>query len=39
MQQYFASLDTENMPRHEFIMGEIPGRSGVLALQGNEFLV
>jgi len=38
MQQYFAALDAENLPRHEFIMGEIPGRSGVLALQGNEFL-
>lgn len=38
MQQYFDALDTANLPRHEFIMGEIPGRSGVLALQGNEFL-
>jgi len=24
--------------RHEVIMGEIPGRSGTLALQGKEFL-
>ena len=38
MAQYFDSLDKENLPHHEFIMGEIPGRSGVLALQGNEFL-
>ena len=38
MQQYFAALDTTKLPHHEFIMGEIPGRSGVLALQGNEFL-
>ena len=38
MQQYFEALIKEDLPHHEFIMGEIPGRSGVLALQGNEFL-
>jgi hypothetical protein len=26
------------LPRHELVMGEIPGRSGTLALQGKEFL-
>ncbi|TCV90091.1 4-deoxy-4-formamido-L-arabinose-phosphoundecaprenol deformylase [Sulfurirhabdus autotrophica] len=38
MQEYFDSLDKSNLPHHEFIMGEIPGRSGTLALQGNPFL-
>jgi hypothetical protein len=26
------------LPRHEMIRGEIPGRSGTLMLQGEEFL-
>jgi undecaprenyl phosphate-alpha-L-ara4FN deformylase len=38
MAQYFDSLDLENLPHHEFISGEIPGRSGTLSLQGEEFL-
>ena len=38
MQEYFDSLDKSSLPHHEFIMGEIPGRSGTLALQGNLFL-
>ena len=29
-----ADLDVAGLPRHEVIMGEIPGRSGTLALQG-----
>lgn len=34
MRQYFESL-TGTLPCHEVIMGEIPGRSGNLALQGR----
>ena len=34
----FATLELRALPRHELIMGEIPGRSGTLALQGKEFL-
>ena len=34
----FDALDVRDLPRHELIMGEIPGRSGTLALQGKEFL-
>lgn len=30
----FESLDPAHLPRHNVIMGEIPGRSGRLALQG-----
>jgi undecaprenyl phosphate-alpha-L-ara4FN deformylase len=30
----FDSLDTIALPRHAITMGELPGRSGVLALQG-----
>jgi hypothetical protein len=26
------------LPRHEMVRGEIPGRSGTLLLQGDEFL-
>ena len=36
--QLFKSLDTSTLPYHAVIMGEIPGRSGRLALQGNAFL-
>ena len=38
LKDYAASLDRKNLPRHEVVMGEIPGRSGTLALQGPEFL-
>jgi peptidoglycan/xylan/chitin deacetylase (PgdA/CDA1 family) len=38
MAQYFADLDVANLPRHEVAFGEIPGRSGDLALQGAAFL-
>jgi undecaprenyl phosphate-alpha-L-ara4FN deformylase len=32
----FASLDVAALPRHIVMMGEIPGRSGLLALQGRS---
>jgi peptidoglycan/xylan/chitin deacetylase (PgdA/CDA1 family) len=38
LKDYFASLKRDALPRHEVTMGEIPGRSGVLAFQGGEFL-
>ena len=38
LEQYHASLPKE-LPRHEIVYGEIPGRAGPLALQGGEFLV
>lgn len=38
MAQYFSDLDVARLPRHEVVFGEIPGRSGVLALQGPQFL-
>lgn len=31
-----ARLDRAKLPVHEVVMGEIPGRSGTLALQGSE---
>ena len=34
----FRSLDLANLPRHELIWGEVPGRSGRLALQGRHLL-
>ena len=34
----FNGLKLPALPRHELVMGEIPGRSGTLALQGKEFL-
>jgi len=36
--ELFATLRPQSLPRHELVMGEIPGRSGALALQGKEFL-
>jgi undecaprenyl phosphate-alpha-L-ara4FN deformylase len=38
LRDYAADLDRDTLPRHELVMGEIPGRSGTLALQGPEFL-
>jgi len=38
LRQYYEGLELYDLPRHEVIMGEIPGRSGVLAFQGDEFL-
>jgi len=35
---YFDALQNKNLPRHETMVGEVPGRSGTLALQGPEFL-
>jgi peptidoglycan/xylan/chitin deacetylase (PgdA/CDA1 family) len=32
------SLDLKSLPRNEIALGEIPGRSGSLTLQGREFL-
>lgn len=32
------ALDLTRLPRHEMIRGEVPGRSGTLMLQGEEFL-
>jgi len=34
----FDGLKLAALPRHELVMGEIPGRSGTLAMQGKEFL-
>lgn len=38
LQQYAQDLDIAKLPRHEVVFGEIPGRSGALALQGPPFL-
>ena len=38
MRELFSALTLQNLPRHALVMGEIPGRSGTLALQGREFL-
>jgi len=35
---YFEALPDKNLPRHEVATGEVPGRSGQLALQGADFL-
>ncbi len=32
------TLDPASLPRHEILRGEIPGRSGLLMVQGEEFL-
>ncbi len=32
------SLDLKSLPRNEIALGEVPGRSGPLVLQGREFL-
>jgi len=34
----FESLTIDDLPRHEVVYGEVPGRSGALMLQGGEFL-
>lgn len=36
--QMRESLDPARLPHHEMIRGEIPGRSGTLMVQGEEFL-
>jgi undecaprenyl phosphate-alpha-L-ara4FN deformylase len=35
---YLESLATNVLPRHEIAVGPVPGRTGLLALQGREFL-
>jgi peptidoglycan/xylan/chitin deacetylase (PgdA/CDA1 family) len=36
MQQYFYGLTPEMLPRHNVITGEIEGRTGTLAMQGDK---
>jgi peptidoglycan/xylan/chitin deacetylase (PgdA/CDA1 family) len=38
LQQYFEAMDVKALARHEVIQGGVPGRSGTLAMQGEEFL-
>lgn len=38
MNDIASGLNIASLPRHEMIRGEIPGRSGTLMLQGEEFL-
>ncbi|HCA26655.1 MAG TPA: 4-deoxy-4-formamido-L-arabinose-phosphoundecaprenol deformylase, partial [Betaproteobacteria bacterium] len=38
LEEYAADLDPAGLPRHEVVLGEIPGRSGALARQGEAFL-
>jgi len=35
LQEYFTGMDPATLPRHEIIRGEIEGRSGLLAIQGD----
>lgn len=39
LRQLFESLEARKLPRHEVVVSEVPGRAGMLALQGPEFLV
>lgn len=38
MQKIHDGLSADELPRHEVVQGEVPGRSGTLLLQGPEFL-
>jgi undecaprenyl phosphate-alpha-L-ara4FN deformylase len=38
LRDLYQSLDREALPRCEVAVGEVPGRSGTLALQGKRFL-
>ena len=38
MAELYADLDLTALPRHHVVNGEIEGRSGTLALQGDELL-
>ena len=38
MQELAGDIDIKLLPRHEVLLGQVPGRSGTLALQGPEFL-
>jgi peptidoglycan/xylan/chitin deacetylase (PgdA/CDA1 family) len=37
LQDYFADLDPKQLPHHDVLLAEIPGRSGTLAVQGSAF--
>ena len=39
LSDYAADLNAVNLPRHVLEFGEVPGRSGTLAVQGPEFLL
>jgi undecaprenyl phosphate-alpha-L-ara4FN deformylase len=36
LRTYFESLDVTNLPRHDVVYGEVPGRSGALTLQAPQ---
>lgn len=38
LRDYFDSLPAKDLPRHDVSNGEVEGRSGTLATQGEEFL-
>jgi undecaprenyl phosphate-alpha-L-ara4FN deformylase len=38
IQSLAADCDVDKLPRHEVVVGTLPGRSGPLLLQGEEFL-
>ena len=38
LRELAAGLAVDSLPRHEIVRGEVPGRSGTLMLQGQEFL-
>jgi undecaprenyl phosphate-alpha-L-ara4FN deformylase len=38
MRKLYGTLDMERLPRSELVRGEVPGRSGLVALQGARFL-
>ncbi len=38
LRDYFDALPNKNLPRHEVLNGEVPGRPGKVAVQGPEFL-
>lgn len=38
LRDIYAALDLTNLPRHEALFAELPGRSGKLFVQGPEFL-
>ena len=35
---YLGELPNKDLPRHDVTVGELPGRSGTLSLQGGQFL-
>lgn len=38
IQTLASGLDVDKLPRHEIVLGSVPGQSGTVLLQGNEFL-